>query len=226
MFSIFKKFFARNYLASIYFNFKMLPFSQAIKLPFMFYHRVRFENLSGKISIQSSELYLGMIKIGGRGSEMFYRSETILDIKGQVIFKKSVEIGHGSLIRVEKSGLLSFSNYVRIGAYTKIFCEDEIHFEDKVGVSWECQIFDTNFHDMINLDNSALVKRTIPIRIGEANWIGNRVTIMKGTITPSNTIVASNSLCNKNYLEIEQFSILAGSPAKQVSKNTQRVFEF
>ena len=65
------KIFAHNFLAIIYFNFKMLPFSQAIKLPFDFYYKIRFENLSGKVFLNSDKITRGMIKIGGRGSEMF-----------------------------------------------------------------------------------------------------------------------------------------------------------
>ena len=49
--NIFTKIFQHNWLAIFYFNFKMLPFKQAIKLPFDFYHHIRFENLSGKIII-------------------------------------------------------------------------------------------------------------------------------------------------------------------------------
>lgn len=60
--NIFTKIFQHNWLAIFYFNFKMLPFKQAIKLPFDFYHQIRFENLSGKTIINSSHIHRAMIK--------------------------------------------------------------------------------------------------------------------------------------------------------------------
>jgi acetyltransferase-like isoleucine patch superfamily enzyme len=48
---------------------------------------------------------------------------------------------------------------------------------------------------------------------------------MKGTITPNNTIIASNSLLNKNYIETPPYSVLAGTPAKLVKSGVKRIFE-
>ena len=65
-----------------------------------------------------------------------------------------------------------------------------------------------------------------PISVQDTyNWFGNRCNIMKGTITPNNTIVASNSLCNKDYSDIPEYSLLAGSPAKLKNKGIKRLFE-
>lgn len=70
--------FVHNWIAILYFNFKKLPFKQAIKLPFDFYYKVRFKNLKGKIIIKNENIHRGMIKIGGRGSEMFPRNPVII----------------------------------------------------------------------------------------------------------------------------------------------------
>ena len=220
-----KKISQHNWWAILYFNFKMLPFQQAIKLPFDFYYKIRFENLCGKIRINSSNIRRGMIKIGGRGSEMFSRNQTILDVKGEIEFRGNTEIGHGALLRVEKNGKIIFGNEVRIGALTKVFCEESITFNDEIDFSWECQIFDSNFHYTRNTKTNTIDKKTSPITIGSLNWFGNRVTIMKGTQTPTNIIVASNSLCNKNYTSLPEYTVLGGIPVKEVSFNVQRIFE-
>jgi acetyltransferase-like isoleucine patch superfamily enzyme len=223
--NLIKKILSHNYLAIFYFNFKMLPFKQAIKLPFDFYYNIRFENLSGKIILAGNELKRGMIKIGGRGSEMFSRQQTILDINGLIIFNGNVELGHGSLLRVDKNAKITFGNEVRIGALTKIFCEKEIVFGDEIDFSWECQIFDTNFHYIRNLTDSSIDIKSEKIEIGSYNWFGNRVTLMKGCKTPNSLIVASNSLCNKNYRNLSEYTVIGGIPAKTIVSNKQRVFE-
>ena len=49
--TLIKKILQHNWIAILYFNFKMLPFKQAIYLPFDIYHKIRFECLKGKIFI-------------------------------------------------------------------------------------------------------------------------------------------------------------------------------
>lgn len=223
--NIFNYFIQHNIIAIIYFNFKMLPFRQAIKLPFDFYYKVRFENLHGKIRIDASHIQRAMIRIGGRGSDMFPHNPFILDLQGKIIFHGKTEIGCSSYIHVGPKGTLEFGNHVRIGALNKIYCEETIIFNNEIDFSWECQIFDTNFHYIKDIKSNTVNPINSPIKIGSYNWFGNRCNIMKGTITPNNTIVASNSLCNKDYSDIPEYSLLAGSPAKLKNKGIKRLFE-
>jgi acetyltransferase-like isoleucine patch superfamily enzyme len=225
MIKLIKQIASHNYFAILYFNFKMLPLRHAIKLPFDFYHRVRFENLSGKIILPNGVIKRGMIKIGGRGSEMFSRNQTILDIKGTITFKGITELGHGVLLRVERNGNIYFGNESRIGALSKIFCEEEIIFGDELDFSWECQIFDTNFHYLRNTIDKNVEPKTGKINIGSYNWFGNRVTVMKGCVTPDYCIIASNSLCNKNYSDLSINTVIGGTPAKAIGTNKERIFE-
>ena len=112
--------FVHNWIAILYFNFKKLPFKQAIKLPFDFYYKVRFKNLKGKIIIKNENIHRGMIKIGGRGSEMFPRNPVIIDISGTWIIKGITEVGIGSYIHVASSATLTTGNKVKLGALTYI----------------------------------------------------------------------------------------------------------
>lgn len=225
---ILSKFFQHNWIAIIYFNFKMLPFKQAIHLPFDFYHKVRFECLKGKVVISpQTKLYRGMIKIGGRGSEMFPHNPTILNIhRGGVIFFNGItEVGIGSYLFIGKQGYVTLGNRSRIGACCKLYCEKGITIGDEVDISWESQIFDTNFHFMENMETKQILEKDTPINIGSYNWFGNRVNIMKGTQTPDHCIIASNSLCNKDYTSLPPYSLIAGSPAKFVKQGIRRLFE-
>ena len=220
-----KKISAHNFFAILYFNFKMLPFRHAIKLPFDFYYSVRFQNLSGHIILNCKEVYRGMFKFGGRGSEMFSRTTTIIDLKGTLELNGPLEIGHGCLLRVENAAIVSFGANVRLGALTKMFAENRIIFGDEIDFSWESQIFDTNFHYIKNVKNNTLDARVGSVKIGSRNWFGNRVTVMKDTVTPDDLIVASNSLCNKDYSSLPNYSVIGGIPAKLIASNKQRLFE-
>lgn len=226
--SLIRNIFQHNWIAILYFNFKMLPFKQAIHLPFDFYYKVRFECLKGKIVINPNiKLYRGIIKIGSRGSEMFPHTPTIINFRkgGQIYFNGITEIGIGTYIYVGDKGRLTLENRVRIGACNKLYCEKDITIGNEVDISWESQIFDTNFHFMENMENKQILEKDTPIRIGSYNWFGNRVNIMKGTQTPDHCIIASNSLCNKDYTSLPSYSLIAGSPAKLVKQGIRRLFE-
>lgn len=217
-----------NWIAILYFNFKMLPFKQAIHFPFDFYHKIRFECLKGKIFINPNiKLYRGIFKIGGRGSEMFPHNPTIINFQkgGKIQLNGISEIGLGTYLYVGQKGSLTLGDKVRIGACSKLYCEKEITIGNEVGISWESQIFDTNFHFMENIENKQILEKDTPIKIGSYNWFGNRVNIMKGTQTPDHCIIASNSLCNKDYTNCPPYSLIAGSPAKFIKQGVRRLFE-
>ena len=102
--------------------------------------------LEYEIQLNVENIHRAVVKIGGRGSEMFSRNSTIVDLKGVMSVNGIVEIGHGCLLRVDEGGVLTFGNNVRIGAMSKVFCTNEIKFGNELDLSWECQVFDTNFH--------------------------------------------------------------------------------
>lgn len=222
-----KKIFQHNWGATLYINFKMLPFRQAIHLPIDVCHKVRFESLRGKIFIaEKLPLHRAMVRIGGRGSDIFPRIETVLSIDGEVRFDGDyVEIGQGTSLVVTKNGFLAMGEKVRIGAHSKVYCSRAITFGHEIDLSWECQVFDTNFHYMKNVETDEVIDPVGEVSIGSNVWIGNRCTISKGTIVPDNTIVASNSLLNKDYSTISHYSMLAGQPAKVVKEGVRRLFE-
>lgn len=224
--TVISKFFQHNWLAILYFNFKMLPFKQAIHLPFDFYHKVRFEGLQGKVILHTDNLHRAVVKIGGRGSDMFARMQSVIHINGiWEVAGDSHELGNGVTLWIEKDGRLTFEDKVRIGARSILFCEKLIQFGREIDVSWESQIYDTNFHFIRDRVTEDVINPAKEIKIGSYNWIGNRCTIGKGTITPPNIIVASNSLLNKDYSDVPEYSMLAGLPAKVVKNNVQRLFE-
>lgn len=218
------KFFNHNWFAILYFNFKMFPLEQAIHLPFGFCHKVKFKRLSGKIIIDGNTISRGMIRVGAQGSDMFDGTSTILDIAGTLLIKgKGISIGTGSLLRVERNGFVELNSGVVLGAKNIVLCEQHISIGRHTISSWNCQFMDTDTHSIINLDNGNVLPRSHPIEIGLHCWIGNNVLVNKGTILPNDTIVASYSLCNKDYGNIvSENSIIGGIPAKKLAENKRR----
>ena len=215
--------FLHNIFYIIYLNFKFLPFKQACRLPIDVYGKLRLVGKSGKLNI-IGDIRPGMIKFGSQGRDMFPLDPVILDIRGSLCFNGSFYIGCGSTIRVENNAKMSIGANSRFGAQTILFCEERINIGAQVEGSWRCQLMDTDRHEIIDRKNNTVLQSCKPIEIGDNVWIGNNVFINKGTKIPDNIIIASKSLCNKDYSSVPAFSVIAGIPAKVVSSDKQRIW--
>lgn len=221
----FRRFARTSWFKSLWLNFTMLPFRQAIKLPIIVSRYTYFYSLPGRIEL-ACPAHFGMIRFGYLGEDVITPKDarTLLQIEGTMRLAGNVRFGCGVVIRVEPKATLDIEQNVRIGNRTKIICYENVKIGHDASITWECQIIDTTFHYMRNMNDNSVTELTLPIVIGTHNWIGNRCSIMKGTVTPDYTIVASNSLCNKHY-NFPQYSLIAGLPAKLIKTGIYRCFD-
>ena len=156
---------------TLYFNFKYLPFRQAIKFPILVSRRVRVRCAQGSITIKS-KIYPGMIRLGMDSCGIFdnKRSRSIWQVRGGVLFEGSCFIGHGSKISVAEGAILSFGN------------------------NFTCTAETTDY-------NNNVINAPKSIVIGNNVWIGCRSIIMKGVNIAAGTVVAAGSIITKDVLE-------------------------
>lgn len=202
---------------TIIFNFKVLPFKQAIKLPILVRHNAKIKGSSGRVLI-NSDIKFGLIKIGFGDISIFDKrfSRTIIDFRGDIVFNGRTNIGHGSKLSVNKGGILTLGNNFRVSAESKIVCSKKITFGDDVLVGWECLIMDTDFHKIYSEDN-VQINPDREISIGDKVWLCCKNTILKGSKINSNTIVAANT--NVNGTIEERDVIIGGNPVRVLRKN-------
>lgn len=81
-------------------------------------------------------------------------------------------------------------------------------------------ICDNDFHTLSDVATGYDMSVKGPICIGNKVWVANGCSIMKNSSIPSNTIVSSKSLVNKN-MEIPEYSLIAGTPAKLKKQNVR-----
>ena len=216
-----------NVIKTLWFNFKVFPFAVAKKLPVWLYGKVTFRSLAGKI-ILNGPITSGMIKIGKNDYYVDTAiQQCIWTVRGTIIFNGPVSLGHGSYVVVSDNATLEFGAHdVYIGSNLKIFCFDRIVIGSNVRAAWDCQFMDTTFHYVQNLNkNWEIGPLTKPIILGEDIWVGNRTTFAKGAVVPSKTIIASNSLVNKDFSTIEPYTLLAGMPASVKATGIKRIFD-
>jgi acetyltransferase-like isoleucine patch superfamily enzyme len=71
-------------------------------------------------------------------------------------------------------------------------------------------LFDTNNKEIIN-------KPKTGINVGEHVWIGMNSIILKDVNIADNVVIGACSLVNKSF--VENYTAIAGSPAKIVKRN-------
>lgn len=218
-------FFSVNWIKTLYFNFRMLPFRQAKKLPVFFYGSVKFSSLKGTVII-NSEIKKGMIGFG-QPYEMNTRSKGISEIylKGNMVFNGHVQFGKDYFIYLKENSYCEMGHLSSMGTNAKLICVDVIKFGDYSRLGSECQVIDTNFHQMFDVVTNERFPLTSPIHIGSYNFVSNRVTILSKTVTSDYTTIASNSLCNRDYTEYGSNVLIGGIPSKLLKSNISRDWE-
>lgn len=104
----------------------------------------------------------------------------------------------------------------------KIICTNKITFGTYTRIGSESQVMDTNFHPIINTQTNLSYPMTAPIELGSYNWLSNRVTIFSKTKTPDYCIIASNSVCSRDYSSLGSNVLIGGVPAVLVKENISR----
>lgn len=206
-------------IKNLYFNFHYLPFKQALCLPIWLY-KPKFGILSGSLSIcynGGGKIRPGMIRLGFNNVALYPSTGIHIQIAGGTIeFRGQCSIGNNSFIAVGRKGKLVFGDNFTATSSIKIACQYQITFDENVLCGWETMFVDSDFH---RLKYSNGVERETkpygPILIGKNCWLGFKTIVMKNCTLPNNCVVSSNSMVVKTE-GVNEYSLLAGQPAKVV----------
>lgn len=220
-----KFYYSINWTKTLYFNFKKFPFSIAKKLPVFFYGKVKFRRISGEIII-NAPIKRGMFGFGQQ-FEKATRSKGIAEFSllGTLVLNGPIHMGKDVFLSIGKNAYCEFGYMSCLGSDVKLICTDKIIVGDWSGIGYESQIIDTNSHPMMNSETGEHYPLTGQIFIGTHNAVSNRVSIMPNTRTPDYCVIASNTLCNKDYTSLGNNILLGGIPAKLIKNNYTRDWE-
>ena len=213
------------FIKTLNIKYRTIPYKQAHKLPIYVYTDVEIISLAGSIFFDCEELTQGMVRWGWFHT---FRSQgkTRINIRGVLNLGGGGRFFKGSEIVVWNNANLTIGRGFFVGENSTIYCWKEILIGDYLCLSYQSQIFDTDFHYSINVSTGEVRPKDRRIQLGAYNWIGCRATIKKGTITPDHLIVAaSGSVLTKNYLDsIPCYSIVGGAPAKLLATGYSRIW--
>ena len=207
-----------NWLKTLWFNLKILPFSKAIKCPVLIAYNVKVRNV-GKINF-TDEIYTGMVSIGViriTHYEMNH-SPILFNNRGTLNFAGRFKMHPGSMLSTNPKATLSVGHNVGFGANTKVISWHAITIGNNVRISWNCQIFDTDFHFLYNVEKDKYYQRLKDVKIGDNVFIGNGCTIAKGTIIPNGCVISCISKVSGDFTEEGGNLLITGNPAQVVKK--------
>lgn len=217
-----------NMIKTVMFNFKLLPFNEAIHLPIFLYGEVDISQCTGQIKwITSNYPEMGSWIIGQsdcRVNGFGNYNVTRIAVLGTLILGETGRISNGCRVYIRKEAIVQLgTNFLlndngRIGCYLKIIIGNNVRF------SWDCQVFDTDFHYLVNKDNT-IKPNKFPVFVGDNVLIGNRVTLSKGAAIGDNSTIASNSLINHDFKNCDHV-ILAGIPGKIIKQNYRTLLDW
>ena len=196
---------------TVYFNFRCLPFSVAMKLPIFVYHNVRLGELHKGIIKIDVPIKRFMIKygVGGVNGIDSQRSQLWLQ-KGTITFKGTASFAEGCSIR--NNGELIFGNNFGAGKNCFISCSKQIIFGDDILMAWNGTVRDSDGHTV--LYEGVPQESFKPVVIGNHVWLAAETHVLKGVRIGNNSIVAYRSLVNKAF--DEENILIGGSPAKKI----------
>lgn len=200
---------------TLLFNFYYFPLGVAFKLPVFVSDRVWLKEMSGQVEITNPRT--GMVQIGFGDVGIFdsINARSIWQVSGKVCFKGRARLGHGNKISV--AGKLSLGDDFAMTAESAIIAKESVEIGDRVLISWDVLIMDTDFHQICEMDSGKQINLNKPVKIGNSVWIGCRSMILKGVEMADNVVVAAGSTISRSVGS--QNAIVGGSPTHVIKNN-------
>lgn len=199
---------------TIYLNFKLFPFREAVKLPIWVTYNTKVV-VSGGVMLKGKAKPF-MIRVGFHEcNECNPSDKTLMRIDGLLVLEGETHIGKGSKLIVYKGGQLDLGNNFAISASSVISCRKYIKFGNDIQFSWDCLVMDSDTHSIIDEYGN----RTNPdkeIIFEDKVWIGNGCMILKGAHVPNNCVIGAKSIVAGT--KFDDHSVIVGNPAKSVKR--------
>lgn len=191
-----------NWFKTIYCNFKLLPYRQAIKMPIFCGKNTFINNYKrGGVKIASCNITPGMIKIGVNYEKCISSKDeqTVIDVAGYLEFGGRADIGKGTKIVVLPKGELYIGSSFAITGHSSFRVYRYAKIGDNCLFSWDILLMDYDGHQIFD-SNGNRINDHRPLIIGDNVWIGCRTSIWDGADIPNGAVIGNNACIKKKIL--------------------------
>lgn len=160
------------------------------------------------INISSGRLEFGLDFLSRGKTSLKMGKNSLIDING------CASICNGCRITLADGAKLVLGSDVFINENTRITAYKEIHIGNGCWISWDVNIIDTDFHNII--ENGLVKPKEAGIFIGNNVWIGAKAMILKGVTVGDGAIIAAGAVVTKDVLPA---CLVGGNPARIIKEN-------
>lgn len=207
-----------NLLRSIYFNFRYLPFKQAVNLPIWITTNFRVHGLKrGQLILCQSN----------RRSVVFgcWGSPGLQQMKGGLLFSKGsclilrghTVVSQGSVFRMDSGASIDLGRDFYCNKNCFFRASRDIVFGNDCLVGWNVQINTSDGHTILH--DAKRRPSDLSITIGNHVWITSNTIITKGVSIADGCIIAQGAVVAKSINE--RNALVGGVIAKVISQNIE-----
>lgn len=212
----------RAFFPTVIFNFRYLPFKQAIMLPVWVYG-FHFIKMKGTVRIEGSTpppdyKLLGMIRLGFMGGRAYPNNGIRWSNEGEIVFRGRCRIGNNSAIITGKDGYIEFGDDFLASSSVKFYSFTGMKFGNHVIFGWDSIVMDTDFHPLYDMSKESFRKGYGPIDIGDDNWFSQGCLVLNSVKTPQRCIFGARSVVTRKG-EFKSYALHMGTPLKPVLHN-------
>ena len=185
---------------TIVFNFRYLPFQQAIHIPVVLSSKVKVVNMGrGRLILDN----LGggnysNLRIGIQDLEYCYDKPSMINIQGKVVVKgKLHSFSPGTILYVGKDAELVIDDGFTASHDLKLYCRHKITIGKDNMWSYYNVVMDNDGHHIYNEDGNH-INQNKEVTFGDHVWMGCRCLVLKGSRIADGNIIASGSIVRKN----------------------------
>lgn len=183
-----------GFLKTIYFNFRHLPFRQAMRIPILIARNVsirdcksvRFEFMGG---VKFRLVTIGFARQSSKGAP------SALHLNGKVMIrgKKTHAFGAGCCITVKKGAVLDLGDNFKCMGDTSINVAKSVIIGENNLWSYNCYIMDNDGHKIYD-STGRRINEPREVVFGDNIWMGYGCLVLKGSRIASNNIIAAGSI--------------------------------
>ncbi|WP_404987666.1 acyltransferase [Clostridium culturomicium] len=207
---------------SIYFNFKVLPWKKAIRMPFLVYPNIKLRKLSKGVVKINSDLHPFMIKVG-----LVYNDDVpkinlgyiSLASNSRIEFNGNAELSYGVIIKTCNNSKITFGKNFFCNKNCSFICSSKINIGNDVLMGWNINIRDNDGGNHKIFVEGNMKENKKPIYIGNHVWICSYSHILKGVTIADNCVVAYNSCITKSF--IEKSNLIGGNPTRIIQEHIE-----
>ena len=207
--------FLLNFVKSVFFNFRYLPFKQAIYMPVWITTNLKECKLKrGQLILKRPYRKSVFIGSGGSPALQHFYSGLMISEGGKLILNGLTVFSEGSVIRCDKDAIIEIGKDFYCNKNCFIRSTNHLIIGNNCLLGWNVQILTTDGHSIM-YDNHQCEKDKY-VRIGNHVWVASNSYIQKDVDIADDCVIAQGAIITKSFSEPK--CLIGGIPAKIIKK--------